>query len=65
LSRLRARSAECRAPDSAVGPEDLEAMRAAAFHRAQVAVLPLDRLPEMERIVVTQICERLYGRRKP
>jgi hypothetical protein len=64
MRRLTARSAECRQPAAPCGAPDLAAMRAAAFHRRDMAVLPLAELPEIERLLIIQICERLYGRRK-
>lgn len=61
---LRAHSLECRHPRASQDSTDLKAMRAAAFHHEDMAVLPLGQLPEMERVVVVQICERMYGRRR-
>jgi hypothetical protein len=61
---MKARSAECQGPKNATTQAELKSMRAACFHKQRIAVLPLDALPEMEEIVVTQICERLYGKGK-
>jgi hypothetical protein len=63
MSTLRARSLECRGPSAGPSGFDLRGIGAAAFHKHGIAVLPIGELPEMDRMLVEQICESRYGKR--
>lgn len=54
------------APASPASPDELRAMRAAAWHRQGIVVVPLDEIyDEWERAFLIGIATRLYGARSP
>ncbi|MDD3676787.1 hypothetical protein [Thauera propionica] len=52
------------APASPASPDELRAMRAAAWHRQGIVVVPLDEIGDAwERALLASIATRLYGAR--
>ncbi|AFU62864.1 MULTISPECIES: hypothetical protein [Pseudomonadota] len=54
------------APQSPASTDELRAMRAAAWHKQGIVVVPLDEIyDEWERAFLSGIATRLYGARSP
>lgn len=52
-------------PQSPASPEELAAMRAAAWHKQGVVVIPLEEIRDAwDREFLTAIAVRMYGQRK-
>ena len=53
------------APQSPASPEELASMRAAAWHKQGVVVIPLEEIRDTwDREFLTAIAVRMYGHRK-